>query len=221
MRHLTHLRNKARELRAEHRLSLDEISARLNLPRTTVYYWIKDIPVTATRQSSKQSPQLRTGTHAMQARYAALRQAAYDAAHDDTYTLLQDRDIRDFIVLYLAEGYRKNRNVVSFVNSNPDMVRFAHICMRRLSTNPHFRYGFQYHADQEPETLTQFWAATLEIEVTMIKALPKTNSGQLKGRQFACKYGVFQIEVGDTLFRARLQALMDVVQEQWAAGGIT
>ncbi len=39
----------------------------------------------------------------------------------------------------------------------------------------------------------------------------------MRGRRFACQYGVFQVQVGDTAFRARLQALMDAVQEQWAS----
>jgi hypothetical protein len=156
----------------------------------------------------------------MQAKYAAIRQAAYDAVYSRAANLLQDRDIRDFVVLYLAEGYRKDRNSVSFGNSNPTMIQFAHTCMRKLSTNPHFRYSFQYHADQDPETLKQFWASCLGITPDLIHAIPKTNSGHLKGRRFACEYGVFQIQVGDTAFRARLQALMDVVQEQWSGGSV-
>lgn len=217
MRHLARIRNEARALRAEHRLSLDDISARLNLPRTTVYYWIKDIKVTASAKASRQTAGQLAGSRAMQAKYAAIRQAAYDDAYSRATDLLQDRDLRDFALLYLAEGYRKDRNSVSFNNSNPAMIRFAHTCMRRLSTNPHFRYGFQYHADQDPEALKQFWAASVGIGPDTIKAIPKTNSGHLKGRRFACEYGVFQVQVSDTAFRARLQALMDAVQEQWGS----
>ena len=217
MRHLAHIRNEARALRAEHRLSLDDICARLNLPRTTVYYWIKDINVTAIAKPRVQSPAQLAGSRAMQAKYAAIRQAAYDAVYSRAAELLQDRDLRDFVVLYLAEGHRKDRNSVSFGNSNPTMVRFAHSCMRKLATNTHFNYSFQFHADQDPEALRQFWASCLGIGPETIKALPKTNSGHLKGRRFACEYGVFQVRVGDTAFRARLQALMDAVQEQWAS----
>lgn len=219
MRHLAHIRNEARALRAEHKLSLDDISARLNLPRTTVYYWIKDIRVAAVPKPGRQNPGQRVGSLAMQTKYAAIRQAAYDEVYNQAADLLQDRELRDFVVLYLAEGYRKDRNSVSFGNSNPTMVQFAHACMRRLSSNPHFRYSFQFHADQDPEALKQFWASCLGINPKAINAIPKTNSGHLKGRRFACQYGVFQIQVGDTIFRSRLQALMDAVQEQWAVGG--
>lgn len=88
--------------------------------------------------------------------------------------------------------------------------------MRRLASNQHFNYGFQYRADQNPDELKIFWASCLDIDPQLIFAIPKTNSGHLKGRRFACEYGVFQVRVADTTFRAQLQALMDTVQAQWA-----
>jgi hypothetical protein len=154
----------------------------------------------------------------MQAKYAARRQEAYDSAFLVAEELLADKDIRDFVVLYLAEGYRKDRNAVAISNSNPTMIRFAHGCIRRLSNNPHIRYSFQYHADQDPDELKSFWAACLGVKTSKVVAIPKTNSGQLKGRRFACEYGVCQIQVGDTYLRAKLQALMDAVQQEWSGG---
>jgi AcrR family transcriptional regulator len=195
-------------------MSLDDITARLNVPRTTVYSWIKDIPIARTE---KQHAGQKAGTAAMSAKYAARRLEAYNVAYAQAGELLSDRQIRDFVILYLAEGNRKTRNSVGVGNSNPAIIRFAHLCMRRLSSNPHFYYSFQYHADQDPAELKQFWSACLGIEPQSIKAIPKTNSGHLKGRRFACEYGVFQVQVGDTSFRARLQALMDSVQDQWAS----
>ena len=42
--HPAYLREKARELRTKKKLSLIEIAERLALPKTTVFYWIKDLP---------------------------------------------------------------------------------------------------------------------------------------------------------------------------------
>lgn len=44
MTHPDYLRVKARELRAERKLSIDEIAERLALPKTTVFSWVRDIP---------------------------------------------------------------------------------------------------------------------------------------------------------------------------------
>jgi excisionase family DNA binding protein len=209
------VRAKARELRVTRQMPITDIAAELGLSKSTVYSWVHDLELPATR-SQRQKESQRRGTAAMAAKAAARRQEAYDESYADAERLLSDRRIRDFVVLYLAEGYRKNRNKVSFSNSSPRMITFAHDCMRRLAGRDAFTYSFQYHADQDPEQLRGFWAERLGIASERIKSIPKTNSGHLQGRLFTCEFGVFQVGVNDTMFRARLQALMDVVQEQWA-----
>jgi len=57
--------------------------------------------------------------------------------------------------------------------------------------------------------------ATLGIDPASIRLQRKTNSGQLGGRTWRCKYGVITVRTSDTLLRARLQAWMDYVEEQW------
>jgi len=44
MTYPAYIREKARKLRIERRMSLDEIAECLALPKTTVYYWIQDLP---------------------------------------------------------------------------------------------------------------------------------------------------------------------------------
>jgi transposase len=43
MSHPPYLRAKARELRTERRLTIDEIAERLALSRTTIYHWVRDL----------------------------------------------------------------------------------------------------------------------------------------------------------------------------------
>jgi excisionase family DNA binding protein len=43
--HARYLREKARTLRVERKLSIDELAERLALPRTTIYYWVRDLPI--------------------------------------------------------------------------------------------------------------------------------------------------------------------------------
>ena len=45
MSHPAYIRAKARELRIERRLTIDEIAERLALPRGTIYYWVRDLPL--------------------------------------------------------------------------------------------------------------------------------------------------------------------------------
>jgi hypothetical protein len=118
-----HLREKAISLRTTRHMTLDEIVERLALPKTTIYYWIKDIPIPRT---DKQSEAQRNSTAAMQAKFAALRATAYQQGLAEAPELLQNPTFRDFVVLYMAEGTKRDRNKVGFVNSDPKLVKLAH-----------------------------------------------------------------------------------------------
>jgi hypothetical protein len=206
-----HLREKAVQLRTEHRMTLEQIVERLQLPKTTVYEWIKDIPIPYT---ARQLERQRKGTQAMQAKYAVLRERAYQQGVAEAPTLLQDLTFRDFVVLYMAEGYKRGRNSVSFVNSDPLMVMLAHHWISQL-TSKRIDYGLQYHVDHNADELKCFWADLLKIEPERIKTMRKSNSGQLKGRQFRSVHGVLMVRVSDTYLRARLEAWMEFVKFQW------
>lgn len=207
-----HLRQKAIELRTQHQMSLDEIVARLQLPRGTIYYWIKDIPIP--RRRSEQNYAQQMGTKAMQAKFAALRQQAYEQGCAEAPEFMQDPTFRDFVVLYMAEGFKRRRNDVAFVNSDPQMVVLAHRWLKRFARNP-IRYKLQYHADHDIEELKQYWGNKLDIDPELIRPLRKSNSNQLSKRQFRSVYGLLTIEMGDTYLRARLEAWMDFVKSQW------
>jgi transcriptional regulator with XRE-family HTH domain len=45
MAHAAYIREKAREMRTDRRLTLDQIAERLALARTTIYYWMRDLLV--------------------------------------------------------------------------------------------------------------------------------------------------------------------------------
>jgi transposase-like protein len=223
MRYTSQLREEALRLRTTEGYTLRELADYLGVPKSTVNYWVKEVPaatcISPERQrirAERQRANQLAGTRAMQAKYASRRQQAYDEALHRAPELLNDREIRDFVVLFLAEGTRRDRNVVALSNSNPLIIKFAHHCMNRLATNHNCYCSFQYHTDQDPEQLRRFWGGLLGISPESIKPIRKTNSGHLKGRRFACEHGVFQIKFSDTIFRSKLQALMDVVQKQWA-----
>jgi hypothetical protein len=85
----------------------------------------------------------------------------------------------------------------------------------RYFTAASFDYRIQYHADQAPEDLRHYWARQLEIEADAIGLQRKSNSNQLRKRTWRSQYGVLTIRCNDTLFRARLQAWIDCLREQW------
>jgi hypothetical protein len=212
MAHPAYSRDKARELRVERRLSIVEIAERLALPKTTVFYWVRDIPLQRPRRAN---PGQRKGNRGMRRKYRELREAAYAEGRESFQTLCaSDPTFRDFVCMYVGEGYKRSRNAVQISNSDPRVIVLATRWLRALSGKK-LRISVQYQLDQDPEKLSEFWASTLDVDHTDIRMQPKRNSGRLGGRTWRCKHGVIAVGIWDTLLRARLQAWMDCLQEQW------
>jgi transcriptional regulator with XRE-family HTH domain len=212
MAHPAYLREKARALRIERRLTIDELAKRLALSRSTIYYWVRDLPIApAGRANAAQ----RRGNRAMQRNYRLLREAAYREGLERFDELARDASFRDFVCLYIAEGYKRDRNSVSICNSDDAVLSLALRWISRLTNKPP-SFSIQYHADQDLAELRAFWSERLGIGRDAIRFQRKSNSGQLRGRQWRSRHGVLAVRVHDTYFRTRLEAWMDRLRSEWA-----
>jgi len=205
----SYLPARARELRTQKRLSLDEIAERLALPKTTVYYWIKDLPLGRER---RENPWV--GSRRQSEKHRLLREAAYAQGAEEYETLIELPTFRDFVALYIAEGYKRNRNCVSIANSDERIIAMAAGWLAALTARP-LTYSIQYHADQDLDELRSFWGRVLGIDGSVISMQRKSNSNQLKGRTWRSRYGVLSVRVADTYLRSRLQAWIDRIREDW------
>ncbi len=210
MAYPAYVREKARKLRVEKHLSIDEIAERLALPKTTIYYWVRDLPLGRPRAN----PGQRKGNRNMRTSYAIRRVVAYAQGQIEFNRLVAEPTFRDFVCLYMAEGYKRCRNTVGVCNSDPAIVVLCARWVRRFARNP-VRYSVQYHADQDLAGLQEFWAGQVSVAPEEIRLQRKSNSGRLSGRTWRSEYGVLNVSAGDTLFRSRLQAWMDCLQELW------
>ena len=211
MAYPAYIREKAQQLRRERKMTIDEIAECLALPRTTIYYWVRDMPIPRTAKET--AAQLERAREHKE-RHRLVREAAYFRGFITYMSLIQEPGFRDFVCMYIGEGYRRNRNVVSISNSNPAVVMLANHWLRRLS-HREVKYSIQHHADQDPDQLRQFWGSELGVDPNSISVQRKSNSNGLKGRKWRSEYGVVQLRIHDTLFRAELQAWMDAVQDEW------
>ncbi len=216
MAHPAYLREKARALRAEHRLTIDELAERLALPRTTVYYWVRDMPIPGSGPGGPwPEGARRKGTRAMQRKYRLLREAAYREGLAEYPLLIAEPTFRDFVCMYIGEGYKRSRHTVSICNSDPAVVVLADRWIRRLARRP-LDYAVTYHPDQRPEHLAAFWSELLGVPASAIRCQAKSNSGRLSGRVWRCRHGVMAVASHDTYCRARLAAWVDLIKEEWA-----
>jgi hypothetical protein len=217
MAYPAYVREKARSLRVEKNLSIDEIAERLALPKTTIYDWVRDLPLGRPRRAN---PGQRKGNRGMRAKYRMRRAAAYAQGRLDFARFSRDPTFRDFVCLYMAEGYKRNRNVVSVSNSDPRIVLLCARWVRHFARN-RVTYSIQYHADQDLDELRRFWARHLSVGPEEIRFQRKSNSGRLRGRTWRSRYGVLNVCANDTIFRSRLQAWIDCLQEQWLDSPVT
>jgi transcriptional regulator with XRE-family HTH domain len=204
-----YLREKARELRREKHLSIDEIAERLALSRSTVYYWVRGMPLGRRRRDNPHP-----GARKMLAKHRRLRELAYDLGYWEFPRLLGFPTFRDFVALYVAEGYKRSRNTVTICNSDASVMQVGVLWMRRCSRRK-LTFSVQFHEDQDLGELTTYWADALQISAAEIQLQRKSNSGRLRGRAWRSRYGVIAARTSDTLFRARLQGWMDRLQGEW------
>jgi transcriptional regulator with XRE-family HTH domain len=208
MTYPAYIREKARELRREQHLSIDEIAERLALSRTTVYYWIRGMPLGRRRRDNPHP-----GARKMLAKHRRLREEAYELGYWEFPRLTAHPTFRDFVGLYIAEGYKRNRNTVTICNSDAAVMQVGTLWMRRFSRR--LAFSVQFHADQNLDELTGYWSDALNVAADEIRLQRKSNSGRLGGRVWRSRYGVIAVRASDTLFRARLQGWMDRLEEEW------
>jgi hypothetical protein len=219
MSYPAYIREKARELRTKKKLTIDELAERLAVPRTTVYYWVKDLPLPASMKPVGFSEAARRkGNRAMKRKYRLLPEAAYDDALLFYSHLSELPTFRDFLVIFMTEGHRRSRHDVSVANSDPSIIRLSDRWMRQLSANG-VRYSVQYHADQDLDELRKFWSEELGVDTGAIKLQRKSNSGRLSGRTWRSRYGVLTVTAQDTYFREAMRAWTDCLRECWLHSG--
>lgn len=211
MAHPDYIRERAVQLRVEKKLTIDEIAERLSLGKTTIYYWVKDIPIPETeRQSERRLKASRANSERARNR----REDAYRKGALEFDELSSDPTFRDFVCMYLGEGSKRCRNTVCIANSDPAVITLGSRWIARLGQNK-IRYSVQYHADQNLRELQEFWGGLVGVSPDKINLQRKSNSNHLTGRTWRSAHGVLSVSMGDTQLRARLEAWMDRLRSEW------
>jgi hypothetical protein len=82
----------------------------------------RDLPIGTTENETLAA---RRAGNANRANHMRLREAAYQRGRAEYAGLLEQPTFRDFVCMYIGEGYRRDRSVVSICNSDPAVVRLA------------------------------------------------------------------------------------------------
>ena len=197
----------ARSLRVEQQLTVDELAVRLSLPRSTIYYWVRDLPL---RRDARSGGSPKTSHKASRAR----SEAAYGEGLETFEGLSAQPTFRDFICIYLVQGDRRDRTRVALTNSDPAVIRLVSCWIGRLTTKVPF-VSLQYGRGQSLKDLRRFWSETTGAEPRAIRVrrFAAGESGEQPAPDSA--HGLLTVGVEDRLLRARLQGWMHRARESW------
>jgi transposase-like protein len=220
MAHSNYLRRMARLLRVEQQLSVDQLALRLALPRSTVYYWVRDLPLRAQApgagKGAREVVVTARGVGKLGGRSAS--RSPSEAAYEDALRSFDDLDaqptFRDFVCLYIARGCTRERTKVSLSDSDPAVIRLVNRWMLRL-TDKSPLLSIQYEPGQSLTELRRFWGAIVGAEARTIRVHGEADRGGEHGPAGRPRHGVLTVAVDDTLLRARLQAWMRKTRDSW------
>ena len=211
-------RDLARELRRTQGLPINEIARRLNVSKSSVSLWVRDVRLTIQQEAALQAMnpaynrQL-SGWRNNAARHRDKRVAAQKHGR----ALAQQADPLHIAgcMLYWAEGW-KNRNQLCFSNSDPDMVRFFvgflrksfDIKSRDIRLSCHL---FADHLERQRE-VEQYWLDVAELpRESLRKSVVNLYSRSSQRKRInKLPYGTCQIVVSRTSI---LQSIYGSIQE--------
>jgi transcriptional regulator with XRE-family HTH domain len=214
----TREQEEARRLRREDGLSVREIQRRLNVAKSSVSLWVRDVPLTAEqlerlRRSNGRHPrQLKAAKR--NAELARGRRRAYQA---EGRALARRGDVRHAAgcMLYWAEG-DKNRNAARIANADPEVLR---LFVRFLRTyfgvdGDRIRVTCNLFADHlgRQHEIEQFWLDTLGLPRSSLcrSTVNVYSKYSQKKRQNRLPYGTCKVCVNST---AVVQSIFGSIQE--------
>jgi len=208
----SHLKPEAIRLRKKGN-SLPYINTKLQIPKSTLSYWFKNIELTASQKAKLHQKWKDALVIARQGAVKWHNQQKADrlaAAKVRAMGTLAKVDIADpailelsLAVLYLAEGYKKNPET-GLGSSDPVTLRFF---LKGIETVFDYdissvRCELYLRADQDPLTLKKYWAKELGLPLTNFKQvnLDQRSAGK---KTYETYKGVCSLRCGNIAIRRR------------------
>jgi len=217
MAHSRYLRNMARSLRLERQYTVDQLAERLALPRSTIYYWVRDLPVRPARaRAGVAAPVDSEAAHVLGSPSCAEREAAYERALSTYEDLAVQPTFEDFLCVCIAVrgGCEHAHSGVAVTNSDPAAMQLANRWLWRLTDRtPHL----SIHTDpcHSASELRRFWSEAVgaRADAIAVQRDARSSAPASAARRSPC--GVLRIAVDDALLGARLEAWMHRKRQDW------
>lgn len=165
----TLLRDQARVLRARG-ASLNDITRRLKIPKSTIRYWCRDVVLTSAQQRKLFRRQALGGIRAaekMRRRRLNLIKQLTEEGKREIGDVSKRELLLIGIALYWAEGYRKGDGEFGFTNSDPKMIQlmthWLHSACGIEKYRIHLRVCINVSHQKRIRAIQKFWSKTTGI----------------------------------------------------------
>lgn len=200
--------------------SYNEILKHVNVARSTLSVWCRDIELTPTQMERlhKRSVSGQRKGSVVAARKKQLERWAEEKrlgelGRKDVGRLNKRQRFLIGIALYAAEGSKTGRSEIGFSNSDPRMVRFMVSWFREFCKVPEtkFRGALWIHDNLDELEAKNFWSKLARIPLKQFHKsyVAKNKVGSRKIRKQKHEYGVFSIRLSNTKLKRRMLGWID------------
>ena len=167
------LRERAIELRKKKRLSYGAIAKKLKVAKSTLSYWLSDLPLSHEEILKLRRSAWRRGEASRESYRNTMRhkrdladEAIYKAQREKVLPL-SERDLYfSGLMLYVGEGDKRNRHRIALANSDPFVVSFFTKWLQKFLSisKKDIKFGLHLYANMNIAKERKFWQDTLGFE---------------------------------------------------------
>lgn len=189
--------------------SVPEIAKLLGRGKSTIFFWVRKKEYSKLTRTEALRQGREKAVKALVRKWQSIRDESYCKGYSEAPIVLQDPTIRDFIVMYLAEGYKKSRSAIDFTNTDASIIKLFVANIKRFTPRDP-RYVLIGH--KVTEDMINFWAKQLGIPSVNISVVEK--GGNVNPKR--ANNGTFKVVVNDTKALFEIKGLYDYLREKWS-----
>lgn len=143
-------REKAVQMRVKEQLSYSRIAKKLGVPKSTLSYWLKDLPLSEKRITELRRVSWRKGEASRERFRNTMRKKKEEKAkqvfecYQKRFSKISDEAyFTAGLALYMGEGDKKNTARIGLVNTNPQIISFFVQWLSRFFSAPREKIRIQ------------------------------------------------------------------------------
>lgn len=155
--------------------SYSEILKKVNVSKSTLSLWLRDIPL-AEKQAKTMRGRIKSrylGSKRNQRKRIKLTEKIIAKAKKEAGQLMSDKSFLAGLMLYWAEGTKRGEEMISFSNSDPNMIKFMMKWFKKICLVPKNKFRIQIHAHtlHRKKKIKNYWSDITKIPLAQFHKL--------------------------------------------------